>query len=93
MDHVNVIIVGAGLSGVGAAVHLRQKCPGKPSRCWRAETPWEARGICFAIPASDQTLTCTRWGTTSNPGPKPKPLPMVLLSKVRESNCRRICCS
>ena len=29
MDHVNVIIVGAGLSGVGAAVHLRQKCPGK----------------------------------------------------------------
>ncbi len=29
MDHVNVIIVGAGLSGVGAAVHLRQKCPSK----------------------------------------------------------------
>ena len=29
MDYVNVIIVGAGLSGVGAAVHLRQKCPGK----------------------------------------------------------------
>ncbi|MFR9779866.1 flavin-containing monooxygenase [Micromonospora sp. MS34] len=28
-DHVDVLIVGAGLSGVGAAVHLRQQCPGK----------------------------------------------------------------
>lgn len=27
--HFDVIIVGAGLSGVGAAVHLKQKCPGK----------------------------------------------------------------
>jgi cation diffusion facilitator CzcD-associated flavoprotein CzcO len=29
MEHVDVLIVGAGLSGVGAACHLRQKCPGK----------------------------------------------------------------
>jgi monooxygenase len=28
-EHVNVLIVGAGLSGVGAAVHLRQNCPEK----------------------------------------------------------------
>ena len=28
-EHHDVIIVGAGLSGVGAAVHLHQKCPGK----------------------------------------------------------------
>lgn len=28
-DHVDVLIVGAGLSGVGAAVHLRQNCPDK----------------------------------------------------------------
>jgi monooxygenase len=28
-EHVNVLIVGAGLSGVGAAVHLQQNCPGK----------------------------------------------------------------
>ena len=27
--HFDVIIVGAGLSGVGAGVHLKQKCPGK----------------------------------------------------------------
>ncbi|WFE35770.1 NAD(P)/FAD-dependent oxidoreductase [Micromonospora sp. WMMD975] len=28
-DHVDVLIVGAGLSGVGAAVHLGRECPGK----------------------------------------------------------------
>jgi cation diffusion facilitator CzcD-associated flavoprotein CzcO len=28
-QHVNVLIVGAGLSGIGAAVHLQKNCPGK----------------------------------------------------------------
>lgn len=28
-DHVDVLIVGAGLSGVGAAVHVQRECPGK----------------------------------------------------------------
>jgi cation diffusion facilitator CzcD-associated flavoprotein CzcO len=29
MEHFDVVIVGAGLSGIGAAVHLRQHCPAK----------------------------------------------------------------
>ncbi|MBO9546704.1 NAD(P)/FAD-dependent oxidoreductase [Caulobacter sp.] len=29
MEHVDVLIVGAGLSGIGAAYHLKQHCPGK----------------------------------------------------------------
>jgi monooxygenase len=29
MEHVDVLIVGAGLSGIGAACHLRRECPGK----------------------------------------------------------------
>ncbi len=29
MNHYDVIIVGAGISGVSAAVHLQQRCPGK----------------------------------------------------------------
>jgi monooxygenase len=29
MEHVDVLIVGAGLSGVGAGVHLQANCPGK----------------------------------------------------------------
>ncbi|MGB6165919.1 MAG: NAD(P)/FAD-dependent oxidoreductase [Pseudonocardiaceae bacterium] len=28
LDHVDVLIVGAGLSGIGAACHLRRRCPG-----------------------------------------------------------------
>src|SRR3978361_2173984 len=28
-EHFDVLIVGAGLSGVGAGFHLQQKCPGK----------------------------------------------------------------
>ena len=29
MEHADVLIVGAGLSGIGAGCHLRQKCPEK----------------------------------------------------------------
>ena len=29
MEHVDVLIVGAGLSGIGAAWHLQDRCPGK----------------------------------------------------------------
>ena len=29
MEHVDVIIVGAGLSGIGAACHLKRECPGR----------------------------------------------------------------
>jgi monooxygenase len=28
-SHVDVLIVGAGISGIGAAVHLQRECPGK----------------------------------------------------------------
>jgi monooxygenase len=29
MEHLDVVIVGAGISGISAAVHLQQQCPGK----------------------------------------------------------------
>jgi len=28
-EHVDVVVVGAGLSGIGAAVHIKQACPGR----------------------------------------------------------------
>ncbi len=29
MEHIDILIVGAGVSGIGAACHLRSKCPGR----------------------------------------------------------------
>src|SRR4051794_30110691 len=29
LEHVDVLIVGAGLSGIGAACHLQTECPGR----------------------------------------------------------------
>ena len=29
MEHFHVLIVGAGISGIGAAVHLKSLCPGR----------------------------------------------------------------
>ncbi|HEY6780816.1 MAG TPA: NAD(P)/FAD-dependent oxidoreductase, partial [Thermoleophilaceae bacterium] len=29
LEHLDVLIVGAGLSGIGAAYHLQDRCPGK----------------------------------------------------------------
>ena len=28
-NHFDVVIIGAGLSGIGAAYHLKDRCPGK----------------------------------------------------------------
>jgi monooxygenase len=33
-EHVDVLIVGAGLSGIGAACHLRRSAPARPTRSW-----------------------------------------------------------
>ena len=33
IEHVDVLIVGAGLSGIGAAWHLQKECPGKEFLC------------------------------------------------------------
>ncbi len=38
MEHVDVLIVGAGLSGIGAAWHIKHRSPG------RSYSIWEARG-------------------------------------------------
>ena len=34
VDHFDVLIIGAGLSGIGMACHLRRECPGKRLAIW-----------------------------------------------------------
>src|SRR6476661_6554277 len=55
-EHLDVLIVGAGLSGIGAAVHLKKAVPRK------------TYAILEAREASGRTPTCTRWATRSAPG-------------------------
>ena len=69
-EHVDVLIVGAGLSGVGAACHLRRNAaPAGRSPSSRPATTSAAPGTSSAIPGSAPTRTCSRSATRSGPGP------------------------
>ena len=70
-EHLDVLIVGAGLSGIGAAHHLQRALPRQELRDPRgARRTSAAPGTSSAIPGSAPTPTCTRWATTSGPGPR-----------------------
>ena len=74
-DHVDVLIVGAGLSGIGAACHLRRTAPTRRTRCSRRATPSAAPGTCSATRASAPTRTCSPSATRSSRGPRRRPSP------------------
>ena len=66
--HFDVLIVGAGLSGIGAACHLQAEVPrARPSPSSRRATPSAAPGTCSATRASAPTRTCSRSATRSGP--------------------------
>ena len=67
-NHFNVIVVGAGISGISAGYHLQKDVPIKLSPFLKVETLSVEHGICFAIRESDQTLICRLWVFGSNPG-------------------------
>ena len=94
MDHVNVIIVGAGLSGVGAAVHLRQKCPGKTFTLLEGRDTLGGTWDLFRYPGIRSDSDMHTLGYNFKPWTEAKAIadgPSI--TKVRESNGRRICCS
>ena len=47
VTHVDVLIAGAGISGIGSAYHLQQQCPGKSYVI--LETKSTFGGTCLAV--------------------------------------------
>ena len=59
-EHFDVIVVGAGISGVGAGYRLQTECPTKRYVILEGRaTPSAAPGTCSATPVSAPTRTCT----------------------------------
>ncbi len=66
-DHYDVVIVGAGLSGIGAAYHLQTECPDRSYAILEARDAIGGTWDLFAIRASARTPTCSRWGIAFKP--------------------------
>ena len=74
--HVDVLIVGAGLSGIGAACHLQAEAPGTIYAHRRgARAPAAGPGTCSGSPASGRTRTCSPSVTRSGHGSRPRRSP------------------
>ena len=86
-EHFDVLIVGAGLSGIGAGYHFRPSARARATSFSRAATASAAPGICFAIPASAPTATCSRSAIPSSRGPirRRSPTAPQILNYVRET--------
>ena len=67
-NHFDVLIIGAGISGIGAAYHLTVRRPGRPTRSSTAATRSAAPGTCSATRASARTPTCRPSASSSSRG-------------------------
>lgn len=66
--HFDVIVVGAGLSGIGAAYYLQTRCPAKSFTLLEAREEIGGTWDLFRYLAFARTRTCTPWATASGPG-------------------------
>ena len=66
-EHLDVVVIGAGLSGIGAGYRLQTECPDTSSPSSRRATRSAAPGTCSATPASARTRTCSPSATRSEP--------------------------
>ena len=88
VEHLDVLIVGAGISGIGAAYYLQRDHPQRSrSPSWRPAARPAAPGTCSATPASGRTRTCTPSATSSSRGgtSSRSPAPTAILAYLRET--------
>ena len=67
-NHFNVIVVGAGISGISAGYHLQKRCPDQSFAILESRNTIGGTWICFVIRVSGQTPTCRLWVFGSNHG-------------------------
>lgn len=82
VEPLDVLIMGAGVSGIGAAAYLRRNQPNKTFAILESRERMGVPGTCSDTPASAPTRTSTPSVSTSSPGPRPSPwrTPRIFLS-------------
>lgn len=67
-EFVDVVIVGAGISGISAAWHLQEHCPGKNYVILERREQLGGTWDLFKYPGIGRIPTCTPSGSTSSRG-------------------------
>ena len=67
-EHLDVVIVGAGISGISAAWHLQDRCPSKSYAVLERRDDLGGTWDLFKYPGSGPTRTCSRWASGSSRG-------------------------
>ncbi|MBI1193224.1 MAG: NAD(P)-binding protein [Bacteroidetes bacterium] len=71
-DHLDVVIVGAGLSGIAAAYHIQDKCPGKTFAVLEGRAAMGGTWDLFRYPGIRSDSDMYTLGFSFNPWPNPK---------------------
>jgi cation diffusion facilitator CzcD-associated flavoprotein CzcO len=67
-EHIDVIVVGAGISGIGAAYHLTKQNPDTRFLVLETQDSFGGTWHTHRYPASAPTVTCIRSAIASSPG-------------------------
>lgn len=86
-DHVDVLIVGAGLSGIGAAYHLQKRCPSRSYRILEARERSGGTWDLFRYPGVRSDSDMYTLGYSFKPWTQPKAIAdgASILAYVRET--------